>query len=325
MPRQALKHIDIPIITFQSICKQVLWGGTKIASFKGLGPGLSNIGECWELSALPGRQTVALTPPFTGLLIGDILASYAKEILGERLAARYGGTFPLLVKFIDAHDNLSVQVHPDDQLAARRHKCSGKTEMWVTLDCSPEATLYAGFARQIHAEEIRKHIAEGTLLNYLRSYTTHKGDVFFIPAGCVHSLGKGNLVLEIHQTSDITYRLYDYGRQRQLHIDDAIIALDYSTTPYPVHSIDFDNSAEVTIAGCPYFTATTLAVDCTRRLNLDKRDSFTILINIGGEASVTAPDGLKTPLPQGGTALIPATMPYVDINGAARLVTVYID
>lgn len=320
----------IPILTFYPVLKQVLWGGTRIAGFKGLDAGLSDIGESWELSALPERQSVAKTPPFTGLPLCDIMNTHSVDILGKRLAQRFGNEFPLLVKFIDAQDFLSVQVHPGDDIATTRHGSRGKTEMWVTLENTPGAMLYAGFADHCDATKVRDHIKDVTLLDLLQSHSTHPGDVFYLPAGCVHSLGKGNLVLEIQQTSDVTYRLYDYhrtdakGRQRELHIEEALAALDFHPYTHAVRHIDFTDSNERTIIDCPYFTASTFAVDGSLVLDTKRHDSFTILVNIGGDVNLTDAYGRITPLPKGSTALIPASMPSVNISGKARLVSVYI-
>ena len=190
---------NFPILTFEPQFKSVIWGGDRIARFKGLPSQGDTVGESWELSCVPGHESVIAAGPFKGQPFNEVLAAHTDEIMGERLAERYGTEFPLLIKLIDSADDLSVQVHPDDTLARKRHNCPGKTEMWISVDPAEGAYLYSGFNREITPDEFRRRIADNTLTEVLGKYNPAKGDVFFLPAGRVHSIGKGNFVLEIQQ------------------------------------------------------------------------------------------------------------------------------
>ena len=197
-----------------------------------------------ELSGVPGHESIVADGPYKGDSLRDLLASNGKEILGERLSARYATEFPLLIKFIDSADDLSVQVHPDDALAAKRHRCPGKTEMWISVDPAPDAYLYAGLTSHITPDEYRARIAGNTIIDVLGKFYPAKGDVFFLPAGRVHSIGKGNFVLEIQETSDITYRIYDFDRRdaqgnpRQLHVEESVEAVDFNDTGSAAPTLD---------------------------------------------------------------------------------------
>lgn len=320
-----------PILTFVPQFKSVIWGGARITSFKGLPPQGDTIGESWELSGVPGHESIVADGPYKGDSLRDLLASNGKEILGERLSARYATEFPLLIKFIDSADDLSVQVHPDDALAAKRHQCPGKTEMWISVDPAPDAYLYAGLTSHITPDEYRARIAGNTIIDVLGKFYPAKGDVFFLPAGRVHSIGKGNFVLEIQETSDITYRIYDFDRRdaqgnpRQLHVEESVEAVDFNDTGSAAPtSIPTDTNTEHVIADCSHFTTTSIDVDGSVALDLKPRDSFSIAVAVDGDLTITAPDGTTTHLPKGHTALIPASMPEVTVAGKGRLITAYI-
>lgn len=321
----------LPILKFVPQFKSVLWGGKRIASYKGLPSQGDNIGESWELSCVPGHESVVAEGPFKGKNFHEIMLSYAKEILGERLLNKYGKDFPLLIKLIDSADDLSIQVHPDDKLAAKRHHCQGKTEMWISIDPADDAYLYSGFNKVISAEEYRSRIADNTIVDTLGKYYTQKDDVFFLPAGRVHSIGKGNFVLEIQQSSDITYRIYDYDRRdaqgnaRQLHVEESIDAIDFSDTDSAAPSkIKWIENHEEIIADCNYFTTSAIAVKENVNIDLSKRDSFTIIASIEGDAQLTDANGEHYNLPQGTVALIPASMPRIQIGGNCKIITSYI-
>ncbi len=320
-----------PILTFAPQFKSVIWGGKRIAEFKGMPSQGDTIGESWELSGVPGHESVVNEGPFKGQNLRTLLADHGKEIMGERLVKRYGDEFPLLIKLIDSADDLSVQVHPDDALAEKRHHCPGKTEMWISVDPAPDAYLYAGFTSPITPDDYRRQIADNTIIGSLGKYYPRKGDVFFLPAGRVHSIGKGNFVLEIQETSDITYRIYDYDRRdaqgnpRQLHVEESMEAVDFNDTDSAAPtSIPADRNTEHIIADCDHFTTTAIDVDGSATLSLASRDSFSVIACIDGDAVVTDPEGRITPLPKGHTALIPAEMSEVTITGTARIITSYI-
>ena len=198
----------LPIFRFEPIFKSVLWGGKRIAEFKGIASQGDHVGESWELSPMPGHESVVADGLFKGETLPQLLASHGKEIMGEKLYERYGDKFPLLIKFIDSTQDLSIQVHPDDALAGKRHDSLGKTEMWYSVLPTSTAYLYAGFSQDMNPEKFRRMVADSTIVDALKKYYTKPGDVFFLPAGRVHAIGEGNFVLEIQEASDITYRIY---------------------------------------------------------------------------------------------------------------------
>lgn len=321
----------IPILKFAPLFKRVLWGGKRIAEYKGLPSQGDHIGESWELSGVPGHESVVSEGQYKGKSLREIMLGHAREILGERLFAKYGTEFPLLIKVIDSDDDLSIQVHPDDALAAKRHHCPGKTEMWVYIDPKPRSFFYAGFNTTLTKEEYIESIRNNTIVGKLSKYFTHKGDVFILPAGCVHSIGKGNLLLEIQQTSDITYRIYDYDRRdaegnpRQLHVMESLDAVNFDDVRGRVpYRIKGEPGCEEQIADCDYFTVTAANVCGEMSFDLSARDSFTILIAVEGEARLIDAGRYETVVPQGSVALIPASMPKIIVKGDCNIITTYI-
>lgn len=322
---------NFPILTFVPRFKSVIWGGERIAGFKGLPSQGDNIGESWELSCVPGHESVIADGEYKGRNLRELMHSNGKEIMGQRLLGMYGEDFPLLIKLIDSADDLSVQVHPDDKLAHARHNCPGKTEMWISVDPAPGAYLYSGFNREITPDEYRERIKDNTLTEVLGKYYPAKGDVFFLPAGRVHSIGRGNFVLEIQQSSDITYRIYDYDRRdaqgnpRQLHIEESVDAVNFKDTDgaAPSHIVGAPDKEEV-IADSAYFTTTFINVEGEVKLDLAARDSFTILIAVEGDAHLVDHEGRETVVRQGYASLIPASMPAVTVKGDCRIVTTFI-
>lgn len=231
------------ILTFDPIFVHLIWGGDRIARFKGLPPQGDDIGESWELSPMPGRESKVASGRFKGETLTALIDRYGDDIMGARLMREYEGRFPLLVKFIDSRRDLSIQVHPDDRLGAELEGKRGKTEMWYSVDPAVGAYLYAGFKGRETPESFRTKIEDSTIVGALRKYYTKKGDVFFLPAGCVHAIGQGNFVVEIQEASDVTYRIFDYnrkgsdGKPRELHVDKAMKAVkfDNSDMPEPVN------------------------------------------------------------------------------------------
>lgn len=215
--------------------KKVIWGGSSLAAFKGLDSKLDNVGESWEVSAMPGSESVVDSGEFAGMNLADLCRSHGPELLGESTYERTGGEFPLLIKFIDSEDDLSVQVHPAEDLARRRHGCHGKCEMWYIIAARPGSRLGAGFSRSLEPESFERSVADGSFTDAIEWYDTHPGDIFYLPAGSVHAIGRGNLLLEVQQPSDITYRIYDYDRRdvsgapRPLAIAEAREAIDYAS------------------------------------------------------------------------------------------------
>ena len=318
------------ILKFEPIFKSVIWGGKRIAEFKGLPSQGDHIGESWELSPMPGHESVVSQGTFKGATLPSLIAGHGNDIMGERLMKKYDGKFPLLIKLIDSSDDLSVQVHPDDTLAAKRHNSLGKTEMWYSIAPADGAYLYAGFSKHIDAAEFRRQVAENEIIPSLHKYFTHPADVFFLPAGRVHSIGRGNFVLEIQEASDITYRIYDYDRRdaqgnpRQLHVEESVDAIDFDDTV----DLPADNEPGVvgelrTLADCSYFKTEVARVDGSMTVSLAARDSFTILVATAGELTVKSADG-EISLRQGETALVPASTKEISIEGKGTFVSTFI-
>ncbi len=323
----------LPILKFTPIFKSVLWGGKRIAQFKNMPPQGDHVGESWELSPMKGNESVVSEGPMKGRTLPELMISDGEEIMGKRLYANYGDKFPLLIKFIDSTDDLSIQVHPDDELAAKRHNSLGKTEMWFSVLPAEGAYLYAGFKKQITPEQFRAMVADNTIVDVLGKLYPKRGDMFFLPAGRVHSIGRGNFVLEIQEASDITYRIYDYDRRdaqgnpRQLHIEESVDSITYNDTEMTVDHFEPKAGEEIVMESCPFFTTTLMEIEGTTTLKLAERDSFSVVISTRGNAVLTAPDGSKTILNQGETVLVPASMESLDITASGdscEIVTTYI-
>ena len=318
------------ILKFDPIFKSVIWGGKRIAEFKGLPSQGDHIGESWELSPMEGHESVVSQGTFKGATLPSLIANHGNEIMGERLMKKYDGKFPLLIKLIDSSDDLSVQVHPDDELAAKRHNSLGKTEMWYSIAPAEGAYLYAGFSKHIDAAEFRRQVAENEIIPSLHKYFTHPGDIFFLPAGRVHSIGRGNFVLEIQEASDITYRIYDYDRRdaqgnpRQPHVEESADAIDFDDTA----DLPAENELGVVgelrpLAESSYFKTEIARVDGTMTIDLAARNSFTILVATAGELTVKNADG-EISLRQGETALVAASTPSITIEGKGTFVSTFI-
>ncbi|MBQ9077904.1 MAG: class I mannose-6-phosphate isomerase [Muribaculaceae bacterium] len=320
-------------LRFEPYYKPVLWGGERIASFKGLPPHNEPIGESWEISGLEGYESKVSEGQFMGMTIDRLLSIHGEEILGQRLYNLYGNKFPLLIKFIDASKDLSVQVHPDDTLAAKRHNCWGKTELWYTLDPAPGAYLYSGLQSSITPERLKEHIANNTFSDVLAKFYPSRGDLFYLPAGRIHSIGAGNLILEIQQTSDITYRVYDYnrtdlnGKKRELHIDLALDAIDFRVHEDYMRHVDPLSNREIVLKECPFFSSSLISADNRFRLQVSRYNSFRIVIATKGNGAIADNWGNEVSIRQGNTLLIPASTRWIDIipcSGPLEVVTAYI-
>lgn len=299
------------IYKFQPILKATLWGGNRIAGYKSIAGTSGPIGESWELSGVKGDESVVAEGPESGTPLPQLIGRHGASLLGEEAFKRFGTEFPLLIKFIDARQDLSIQVHPDDELSRKRHGKNGKTEMWYVIDATPGAHLFAGFAKKVTPDEYAASVADNTITSLLADHDVSPGDVFFLPAGRVHSIGAGCFIAEIQQTSDVTYRIYDFDRRdadgnpRELHTALAKDAINFEVQPdYRTH---YDPSSREPIVKCPYFT--TGLRDTTRTERLDLNGSFAIVIGIEGQGSVG-----DTPLRQGETALVSADTVTTDIK-----------
>lgn len=320
-------------LQFKTIYKQKIWGGNRIYAYKGMIAPVEHIGETWEISPMKGNESVVSYGPLKGENLVQLTEEYGARLLGQQVFDRFGGKFPLLIKLIDADQDLSVQVHPDDQYARVHHDSWGKTEMWYILQSIPHSIIYAGWKKQTSPQELHEIVKSDKVLEYLSHHHPEAGDVFYLPAGKVHTIGEGNMLLEIQQASDITYRLYDFnrtdseGHQRELHINDAAEVLDYTIDhqgiqPYP-HDI-WDEP--VLLAESPYFCTSLLQLTQSYEMPLSERDSFTILFLEEGEVIVQS--GTESyPLTPGAFLLLPAILPTITLKPStarAKLIETYV-
>lgn len=317
---------------FTPILKSLIWGGDKIAPYKGIETTQANIGESWELSGVAGDESVVAEGEYAGYTLPQLIAELKERLVGKSVYERFGTEFPLLVKFIDARADLSIQVHPDDALAQMRHGKHGKTEMWYVVGADRGAHLKAGFSQKITPEEYERRVADNTLTDVLCDYAVQPGDLFFLPAGRVHAICAGSFVAEIQQTSDVTYRIYDYGRlgkdgkPRELHTELAKDAIDYTVLPdYRTHYEAVQNS-RVELVSCPYFTTSLLDLTAPETLDLADLDSFVVAICIEGRGTIADDSGAEVSVHQGETVLIPASAGSLAFtpDGAMKLLTSWI-
>lgn len=316
-----------PII-FKPYLKSVIWGGNKICDYKGIDQPEPNIGESWEISAVPGHESVVAEGIYKGLKLTELIDRFGEELLGKKVVDKYGLNFPLLVKIIDAADNLSVQVHPDDALAQERHNSLGKTEMWYIIDTDKGAKIFAGLNTAMTPDDYVRRVAEGTFADTLAVHESAPGDVFFLPAGRVHAIGAGNLLAEIQESSDITYRIYDYDRRdaagnaRELHTELAKDAIDYTVhadykSPRPA-----DDEKDCEIVKCEHFTTRRVKVDGKTELSFDP-DSFTVVMCIEGEAVLSGREG-EIKIKKGHTVLVPAALTRLSVEGHGTLLVSHV-
>lgn len=300
-------------LKFEPFLRPMIWGGEKIAAYKGVETSVRSIGESWELSGVAGNESVVAEGEYAGRTLPELIARFRGELVGEAVYERHGTEFPLLVKFIDARQDLSIQVHPDDQLAWTRHKSNGKTEMWYVVAADEGAHLKSGFSQQLTPAEYERMVADHTLTDALCDYPVTAGDLFFLPAGRVHAICAGTFVAEIQQTSDITYRIYDYGRTgadgkpRELHTELAKDAIDYTVLPdYRSHYVAGKNR-EVPLVSCPYFVTSLYDLDRAFVRDLSELDSFLIVMCLEGNGVLCDDEGDEVPLRRGETLLVPAS------------------
>lgn len=311
-------------LKFAPIFKPTLWGGDRIARFKGIGMPRADIGESWEISAVDGSESVLGNGCYAGATLPELAERFGESLLGSKVSARFGNRFPLLIKFLDANQDLSLQVHPNEQLARRRHNASGKSEMWYVVDRRPGTRIYAGFSRLLTPARFRALVDSNNLLPSLGCYHSCPGDVYYLAAGTIHGIGAGNFLVEIQESSDITYRVSDYGRKgpdgkpRELHIDQAIEALDFWPNPGIRHTPEPDSDAELVC--CPYFNVCRMVVDGSRDINMTG-ESFMALVCIAGNGSIGAAGCDTVDISQGQTVLIPASLSRFTLHGCLTLIT----
>lgn len=320
-----LGYTHVPMVKLQPCFKDAVWGGTKLRDQYGLNCDYDTIAESWMLSAHPAGQSIVASGRHKGKLFSEYLKSIGKDALGWK--SRPLQNFPLMVKFIDAKDNLSIQVHPDDDYALDHENECGKNELWYVMDAEPGAGLYVGFNRDVSREEVERRVQDHSIIEILNFFETKPGDVFYIPAGTVHAIGAGNLICEIQQSSNSTYRLYDYGRvdkfgrPRQLHLQKALDVLDYRK--YTPDLVQTDKSDQgVILARCKYFEATVYEVTDESRVQLES-SKFNSIVCIKGSAMLKLKD-LVLPIKSGESIFIPATDGCLEVSGEASLVMSHI-
>ena len=283
--------------------------------------------ESWQISGVPGNETV--TDASSVQTLNELVKEQQGRLVGKANYRRFGDEFPLLIKFIDAHQNLSIQVHPTDEIAHRQGKPRGKTEMWYVMDSAPDAMLYNGLKQQITPEEYKQMVENDTICDALARYNVKEGDCFFIPAGRIHAIGAGCYLAEIQQTSDVTYRIYDYKRRdkdgnlRELHTELAAESINYTVLKdYRQQYTPQKNEGQLLVE-CPYFN--TAVYDLTEPMTIDysELDSFVILIGLKGEGTLDI-DGEEVAFGKGDTILLPAYINNVRARGTVKFLETYV-
>lgn len=306
-------------LVFQTQYKDKIWGGNKIKTVLGKDYGnLPNCGETWEISGVKGNISVVKNGALAGKNLVELIQTYKEQLVGKKVFEKSGEEFPLLIKFIDANDDLSIQVHPDDELGMKRHNSLGKTEMWYVFEADKGAKLNSGFNREMDKETYLKHLENKSLEQILNYENVSVGDVFFLPAGRVHYIGKGVCLAEIQQTSDITYRIYDFDRKddkgnlRELHTEQALDAIDYKFYgDYKTKYTPKSNEA-VELVQCPYFKTQLFEIDKPMQNDYSNIDSFVIYICFEGAATVETDHG-SIDLKKGDSILLPAVINHVKV------------
>lgn len=321
-------------LKFTPILKKIIWGGSEICRFKQLDALESGVGESWELSQVPGSVSVVANGPLKDRTLTEVLDADPVLWMGKSVYERFGKSFPLLIKFIDAQDDLSIQVHPGDALARARHDSFGKTEMWYVMDAKPGSRLISGFSRAITAAEYERRIAESTINEVLQTHEVKSGDVFFLPAGRVHAICSGLFIAEIQQSSNVTYRLYDYNRKdaqgnvRELHTELAREAICFDDVQGQRLEYTPVENGSVELVKCPYFTTTRIHLKALKALNADaasdaegraedgirmnmdysRWDSFVVYVCMKGDGYIVYGEEQRLNVRQGETVLVPAAL-----------------
>lgn len=305
------------ILKFNPIFKPTLWGS-----------------ETWVVSAVKGSESVVLNGEDRGMTLPEVTARYGQEFMGKKIAEKFGTDFPLLIKFIDARQDLSIQVHPDDALSQRRHGKMGKNEMWYVVDADRGSQLIAGFRQKTEIADYAQKVADGSIEDDLNKVNVGEGDCFYIPAGRVHGIGAGMVIAEIQQTSDVTYRIYDYlrrdreGNLRELHTELALEAINFQdiTTDPKVHYNELRDTV-VELVQSPFFTTNELKLSQTYTRNYVDIDSFRVYMCLDGQCCFLSPDGQGIFLHSGEALVVPACMESVTIipDGQAKLLESYVE
>jgi mannose-6-phosphate isomerase len=320
-------------LKFRQIYKERVWGGNKLSTvLKRVKKSEKAIGESWELSSVEDNLSIVKNGFLKGNNIQELIEIYMGDIVGEKVYETFGIEFPLLFKLIDSAERLSVQVHPGDDVAMQRHQAYGKTEMWYVIDASNDSQIYVGFNKDLNGEEFKARVQSGSLVDVMNIEHAKKGDVFFLPAGRIHAIGDGLLIAEIQQTSDITYRIYDWGREnnpataREMHVQFAEDVIDYKRhESYKTQYVEEEDSA-TGLVNCKYFTTNLLSFSKTTDRHYADLDSFVVYMCLEGKAKLVCDDEVDETVSMGETVLIPAIFNSVRIipEQSVKLLEVYI-
>ena len=291
---------------------------------------MENVGESWEISGVKDNETIVKEGPLKGKSLNEVVAELKDRLVGKENYQRFGDEFPLLIKFIDARQDLSIQVHPNDEIAHKQGKPHGKTEMWYLMESEPGAKLYCGLKKQITPDQYKEMVDNDTICDALAQYEVKEGDCFFLPAGRIHAIGPGCFLAEIQQTSDVTYRIYDYkrkdknGNYRELHTKLAAESINYQVeNDYRTHYVGRLNKG-VSLVQCPYFCTAVYDLNEPMTLDYSELDSFVILIGLKGEGKIIDNEGNEVSIMAGDTLLIPATTETLSVSGTVKFLETYI-
>lgn len=320
-------------LKFKPFFLEKMWGGNRIKTVLNKDYGNKpNCGESWELSGVEGYDSMVENGFLKGNSLSELIEIYMGELVGDKVYEKFGTEFPLLIKFIDAQDDLSIQVHPNDKLSKKRHQAFGKTEMWYVVDAEKGALINSGFNQPVTKQQYLEHVENGTLTDVLKFDEAHVGDVFFIPAGRIHAIGKGAMVAEIQQTSDVTYRISDYNRTdangnlRELHTELALEAIDFSYLDDYKTKYTIQENQSVELVSCKYFTTNILEFNQPVEKDYFELDSFVIYITLEGNFEIESLAGIEK-VGKGETVLISADLNSLKLNpisSSVKLLEVFI-
>ena len=320
-------------LKFTPVFKYRLWGGEKLKSVLNKEYSENNIGESWEISDVKDGETVVANGFFQGKTLKDLIKSHKGEFLGKTIYEKFGNEFPLLIKFIDAKTPLSIQVHPGNEVAKERHNSFGKNEMWYVMEADKDAELIVGFDEKIEKKDYNTYVADGAVLDVMHHEKVSEGDTFYIPTGRVHAIGSGVLLAEIQQTSDITYRIYDYdridaktGMLRDLHNNLAIDVIDFECHDTYKTSYDTKPNVSNTLVHSPYFTSNFIIIEGTLQKDYSNLDSFVIYICVDGDVELLHNKNSFS-LIKGETILLPASISSIELQSLSeksKLLEVYL-
>ncbi len=315
-------------LLFKPILKDRIWGGTKLKTQLNKEIPSKTTGESWEISTVPGDISVLTNGIYAGLNLNELIEKYPLQLLGTNVNEKFGLNFPLLFKFLDAKDDLSIQLHPNDELAKKRHNSFGKTEMWYVMQADDDAKLIVGFKQKSSPEEYLKHLNNKTLVSILDEIPVKKGDVFFLETGTIHAIGAGVVIAEIQQTSDITYRIYDFDRKdvngntRELHIDLALEAINYEVVESKKEYSEILNQSNLAVK-CPYFTTNVITLN-GKYSKIKNDESFVVYMCTEGAFSIDY-NHQKFEFQKGDTILLPAILTEFQLIGEAILLEITIE